>query len=198
MWPRRKRGVGLLELLLALVVVAVFLVFAAKRYKVYELHQNEYVLAKTVNTLINGINGFYFQECTRNEWPLNANRYGIQNIYTYLRIPNRSLNNPFGPITYTFGSFDTKVPNQRYYSRLLYLRIPFDKHYANEMGYFKSRFNATNTYSDGKGSGLEWRFAPFNPNQPQNLGSDANWIIQVNMRKYMQSTDPSNACWFPQ
>lgn len=190
----KKRGIGLLELILVLVVVAVILVLAAKRYKVYEFQTDVLNLQKTVNTLKYAYNDYYLQHCATG-WSgsktINFNNLGI----SLGKVPN-----PFGPAGeghYLFSTKDTSIPGQSYKNRKLVIKIPFNSQYHANLDYFQGHTNASAIYpSSSSGQGLEWTFSPFKPGV-SNDPSDPAWLNQIRMRKFMGKYQENNPCWFP-
>lgn len=189
-----QRGIGLLELLLVLVIVAVLVILAAKRYKTYQQDSNIAIMRETVTTLVNGFNQYYFAHCNLQDWPQPITLAAL-NLPQTTQVPN-----PFGPTDYVFGIRDSNMPNKgnsTYYLRQLYIQIPLDRRYSSETTYFQNALRATSVLGKGSSRSLEWAFPPVNPNQLSQDPTDPNWLTQISSREYLLKMDPTNPCWFP-
>ena len=190
---KKKRGIGLLELILVLVVMAVIIVLAAKRYKVYQFQSNLYTLQKSVGQVVSQYNSYYLENCTSN-WSKNKTV-----PFSALDLEADTVPNPFchgDSCTYKLGTIDTNISGTKRYSRKLYVEIPFDSKYSDNLDYFKGRLNASDIYSADGTKGLKWEFPP----AKQGITNDPTspeWITAMGMRRFMGTYEQDNPCWFP-
>lgn len=99
------RGIGLLEVLLVIALVAIILVSVGKLHVTFQRQSNVEIVLQNVEVIQSGASNYFAYLCTNNQ-PIPSGWQTIEVLNPYL--PNINFMNPFGG-----------APNQTYYFQLI-------------------------------------------------------------------------------